>query len=73
MQYIIDSRYVLRDKHSMKTQTLRPREMTIELTTAAVSSRASYKNQRTLQIVTLRNFRVDEELIGDYGLKYWLE
>lgn len=52
---------------------LRPREASIELTSAAAKFRERYRKQQALQMLALKNFKVGEEVFGDCNMKYHIE
>lgn len=73
LSYINDPRYLPVDLHSMQTCRMRKREKNKGSRAADVKSRKDDRKQRALHVVTLRNIRVGEKLIVDYGMKYWSE
>lgn len=73
MKYINYPRYLPVDEKSIENRRLRPEETSVQVRDTAVKSRRGYRKQQGLQIVTLRNIRVDEKPSVDYGVKYSIE
>lgn len=72
-RYIIDPRYLPEDESSTEIRRLASREIIAEFRAAHVKSRGKYRKQHVLELFTLRNVRVGEELFMDYGMKYSFE
>lgn len=64
-----DPWYLPRDEDSMKPRMLSPREASIKQRAASVQSSGDHRKQQALQIVTLKDIRVFDELLLDYDKK----
>lgn len=62
MQYNHDPRYLPGDEDSMESRRLKSEEANVQLTVPDGSSGGDYRNRHALQVVTLENIRVGEEL-----------
>lgn len=65
MRQVNEPRCLSEDVGSKQTQRLRARDANVEFKTAAIKSRKDYRMQQALQVITLRNIKIGEELVVD--------
>lgn len=61
-QYVSDRWYLRGDENSKEFRSPRPEKANVEFRAAAVRSTGDYRKEQALQVIPLRNIRVDKEL-----------
>lgn len=73
MKYISSLRYLPGEADSVDARKLRSNEANAQSRAAAPKLRKDFERQQLLEVVTLRNIKIREKLIVDYGVKYSLQ